>query len=564
MTYAEQIREQLNNNTDTIRAVIYARVSTDNEGQKESCSNQVLMAKNYIAKHPNIKLVGTYVDDGISGKNDFTRPQYNEMLQELSLEKFDLIITKALSRLNRDELNSLHLNSLLVEHTATVLTLEDGQVHDFEDMNSGLLHSIKYAMDAQFVKQQSINGHKTHELRCAKKELSAKDISFGYVWNSADKTISINEEEAEIIRRVFEDYVYRNGTPSSIHQALKKDGINKCARSVSNMIQNERYIGKFYINKRTTKLGTGQAKSKRIAIPKEQWVCCERPDLQIVDTDLFEMAQRIHKSRITIYEKPDKKTVQARFRGTHLYAGKIFCPVCGKPYQFGYADRKKTIPVYRIKSHSDCPNPVRSIFEKDLEEITKKALKQTIDEQNNVCTSLESILSECVESSQNNGAEISKLKKQRTSREKQIDNLMDSLADGILSSAARDRIMGKINDITSEIDALTDSINYKEANKLDESYVTEKMAEINGAIADLRNFTSIDRERILNYIERIDMPANGDIEIVLTTGKVITVTQQIDSDFSGEDSVGKKGIQDVLYSLLVTHPKLQAHDILLQ
>lgn len=549
MTYAKQIQEQLNNNTGSIRAVIYARVSTDNEGQKESCSNQVQMAQNYISKHPNIKLVGTYVDDGISGKNDFTRPEYNEMLQELSLEHFDLIITKALSRLNRDELNSLLLNSMLVEHTATVLTLEDGQIHDFEDMNSGLLHSIKYAMDAQFVKQQSINGHKTHELRCANKELSAKDISFGYVWNTTDKTISINEEEAEIVRRVFEDYVYRNGTPSSIQQALKAEGIDMCGRSISNMIKNERYIGKFYINKRTTKLGMGQAKSKRIALPKEQWVCCERPDLQIVDTDLFEMAQRIHQSRITIYEKPDKKTVQARFRGTHLYAGKIFCPVCGKPYQFGYADRKKTIPVYRIKSHSDCPNPIRAIYEKDLEEITKKALKQTIDEQNSVCASLEAVLSECVEASQNNGEEISKLKKQRASREKQIDNLMDSLADGILSSAARDRIMEKINTITNEIDSLTDSINYKEANKLDESYVSEKMADIKGAIADLRNFTSIDRERVLNYIERIDMPANGDIEIVLTSGQVITVTQQIDSDFSCEDSVGKKEIQDVRYYL---------------
>ena len=127
------------------------------------------------------------------------------MLKQLSEDGFDLIITKALSRLNRDELNSLMLNSLLIEHDATVLTLEDGQIHDFEDMNSGLLHSIKYAMDAQFVKQQSINGRKTQELRCEKKELSAKDCSYGYDWHREDKTITINEEQAEIVRRIFED-----------------------------------------------------------------------------------------------------------------------------------------------------------------------------------------------------------------------------------------------------------------------------------------------------------------------------------------------------------------------
>lgn len=550
MSYAEELKQKLQiGSTDPVRAVIYARVSTDNEGQKESCSNQVMLAKGYITDHPNIHLVATYIDDGISGKNDFTRPQYNEMLQQLSEDGFDLIITKALSRLNRDELNSLMLNSLLIEHDATVLTLEDGQIHDFEDMNSGLLHSIKYAMDAQFVKQQSINGRKTQELRCEKKELSAKDCSYGYDWHRDDKNITINEDQAVIVRRIFEDYVYRNGTPASIQRALKAEGINICGRTVSNIIEDERYIGKFYINKRTTKLGTGRTKSKRIKLPKEQWVLCERPDLRILDTDLFEMAQRIHQTRITIYEKPDKKTTQARFQGMHKYAGKIFCPVCGKPYQFGYADRKKTVPVYRIKNHSDCPNPIRQIYGHDLEEITKKALKQTIDQQEEVCISLEQVLTEIVEASQNSGDEIDRLKKQRASKEKQLDNLIDQLSEGGLTEAAKSRIKTKINNITEETDRLTETIKHKENNKLDDSYVTEKLASIRAAIADLRNFTSIDRDRILNYIERIDMPPNGDIEILLKSGQVIVANVDNNSDFSDGDSVGKKGIQDDRYSL---------------
>ena len=547
MNYAEEIKRKLQTgSTDPVRAVIYARVSTDNEGQKESCSNQVALAKGYIADHPNIKLVATYIDDGMSGKNDFTRPQYNEMLQQLSIDGFDLIITKALSRLNRDELNSLLLNSMLIEHNATVLTLEDGQLHDFEDMNSGLLHSIKYAMDAQFVKQQSINGRKTQELRCEKKELSAKDCAYGYDWHREDKSITINEAQAEVVRRIFEEYVYRNGTPSSIQRALSAEGISICNRTVANIIQDERYIGKFYINKRTTKLGTGRTMSKRIKLPREQWVLCERPDLQIVDTDLFEMAQRVHNTRIMVYEKPDKKTSQARFRGIHKYAGKIFCPVCGKPYQFGYADRKKTVTIYRIKNHSNCPNPIRRIYEHDLEEITKKALKQTIDQQEEICISLEKILTEIVESSQNSAGEIDRLKKQRALKEKQLDNLIDQLSEGGLTEAARNRVKTKINHITEETDKLTEVIKDKETNRLDDSYITEKLASIKAAIADLRNFTSIDRDRILNYIERIDMHPNGDIEILLKSGHVIVAKITNDSDFSGRDSVGKNGIQDVL------------------
>ena len=549
MSYAEELKHKLQNGcTDSIRAVIYARVSTENEGQKESCSNQVMLANGYIAEHPNIRLVATYIDDGISGKNDFTRPQYNEMLQQLSENEFDIIITKSLSRLNRDELNSLMLNSLLIEHNATVLTLEDGQIHDFEDINSSLLHSIKYAMDAQFVKQQSINGRKTHELRCKKKKLSSIDCSYGYDWHSEDKTITINEDQAEIVRRIFEDYVYRNGTPASIQRAFKAEGINICSRTVSNIIKNEKYIGKFYINKRTTKLGTGRTKSKRIKLPKEQWILCERPDLQIVDTDLFEMAQRIYQTRITIYEKPGKKTTQARFQGLHKFAGKIFCPICGKPYHFGYADRKKTLAVYRIKNHSDCPNPIHQIYEHDLEEITRKALKQTINHQKDICIKLEKVLTEIVEASQNNGDEIDKLKKQKTSREKQLDNLIDQLSQGGLTEASKNRIKTKINNITEETDNLAMAIEKKETTKLDDSYVTEKLASIRLAIADLRNFTNIDRDRILNYIERIDMPPNENIEILLKSGQVIVSKIDSTTNFSNEESVVKMGIQDVLYS----------------
>ncbi len=545
MSYAEDIRQQLNNdNSAPIFAVIYAQVSTDNEGQKDSCSNQVALAKTYVSNHSNIQVVGTYVDDGISGKNDFTRPQYNAMLQQISSGNVDLIITKALSRLNRDQLNSLMLSNMLVETNTTVLTLENNQVHDFEDMGSELLHSISFAIDAQYVKRQSINGKKTQELRCQRKELSAKDCSYGYEWHSDTKTITVKDKEAEVVRRVFEDYVYRNGTPASIQSVLKREGINKSSRTISNMIQNERYIGKFYINKRTSKLGTGQSKSKRIQLPKEQWVLVERPDLQIVDTELFEMAQRIHQTRITVYEKPDKKTTQARFQGTHKYAGKIFCPNCGKPYHFGYSDRAKTKPIYTIKSHSECPNPINKISETDLEEITRLALKKTIAEQNEVCKTLEAVLTECVEASQSGGNEIAKLKQQKATRENQIDSLIDTLSEGGLSDAAKDRIKSKINTITEEIDNLTETIKDKESNKLSPSYVSDKVTEIKSAITELRNFTEIDRDRILNYIERIELPANGDVNMLLKSGQAITIVATDNGDFSKGDSVVKKGKQD--------------------
>lgn len=182
-----------------------------------------------------------------------------------------------------------------------------------------------------------------------------------------------------------------------------------------------------------------------------------------------------------------------------------------------------------------------------MEEITRMALKQIVDQQSEVLASLEAILIDCVKASQNSGEEIDRLKKQKASREKQIDNLIDTLTEGGLTEAAKERIKTKINTITDEINNLSVIIKDKESNKLSFSYVTDKVAEIKSAIAELRNFTTIDRDRIQNYIERIELPASGDIDMVLKSGQVITIKQQKTSDFSDGDNVGKKGIQDVLY-----------------
>jgi hypothetical protein len=80
MTYAQDLKTRIcaeAASPSPVRAVIYARVSTDNESQKDSCSNQIYIAKKYLEKHPNIKLLHIFTDDGISGKNDYNRPAYS-------------------------------------------------------------------------------------------------------------------------------------------------------------------------------------------------------------------------------------------------------------------------------------------------------------------------------------------------------------------------------------------------------------------------------------------------------------------------------------------------------
>ncbi|MCR5061107.1 MAG: recombinase family protein [Saccharofermentans sp.] len=520
MSYAEEIRKRLLSEEKTmpLRGVIYARVSTDKDSQKESCANQVYDAERYIQRHPNVVLVGTFVDDGISGKNDYNRPQYNAMLRMIEEGRVDLVITKALSRLNRDQLNSLLLTSTLVDNNATVLTLEDNQVHDFEDINSDLIHCINYAIDEQYVKRQSMNARKTQALRCDKKQLSAKDISFGYFWDRNKKDIIIDEEKAEIVREVFEDYVYRSSSPAEIYKELKKRGLDVCERTVTNILLNERYIGRFYINKKTSKLGTGKKKSQIIKLPPEEWILVERPDLVIVDKELFEMAKRVRETRKNIYHRPDKATMQAYFTGTHKYSAKLYCSACGKPFHYDYADRDKTIPVYRIRKHSECESRVKKVYEENLDQVVSETLKRVFEQQKNVFPSLADTLTKCLKSDEY-ASRIEKLKKDKALKIKRIDTLIDALADEGLTDVAKKRIIDNLNSMEEEVQEISTKIDNYYSYIQDDELIKKRIEGLRASIKELKKFNKIDRERIKIYIEHISVSPNGDFDVYLRAGK---------------------------------------------
>ena len=569
MSYVDELKLQINDETgaEPVVSAIYARVSTRNISQKDSCDNQIKFAREYLSNYKNVLLTPNHVykDDGVSGKSVVGRIAYQQLMDGVKSGEIKLIVAKTCSRLFRDVTESQDFLRTLLKNNAALVTLEDNHLWDFTIHSEEMMFTFMSVIYSGTSFTQSDAGHAAQTRRIRDQKLLPRDLIQGFKWDPQKKDIIIDKETAPIIVDIFEDYVFRNETPASICKSLRQKGIKFpkrkrdedtrepyiayeyiCERTVSNMIQNSKYLGLFTINTRTSIFIPGE-ESKRYKTKSEEQVTVERPDLQIIDRDLFEMAQRIRNSRIAVYEKPDKKTVQAHFQGIHLFAGKIFCPVCGKPYRYDYADRKKTTPIYRIANHRDCPNKVSRIYEHDLEEITKKALKQTIDQQEEVCITLEKTLTEIVEASQNNRDEIDRLKKQHASRENQLDNLIEQLSQDGLTEAAKNRIKTKINNITEETDKLIETIKDKEKHKLDDSYVTEKIASIRAAIADLRNFTSIDRDRILNYIERIDMPSNGDIEILLKSGQVIVTNVNNNKDFSDGDSVGKMGKQDVLY-----------------
>ena len=97
----------LNSDFGKRRVVIYARVSTEHEAQISALENQLDWYKPILAARPEWELVGQYIDEGITGTSAEKRPQFMKMIRDAKQKKFDMIITREVSRFARNTVDTL-------------------------------------------------------------------------------------------------------------------------------------------------------------------------------------------------------------------------------------------------------------------------------------------------------------------------------------------------------------------------------------------------------------------------------------------------------------------------
>lgn len=85
-----------------LRVTFYARVSSEKDEQLNSLSNQISYYQTFIEKNPHWTYVDGYIDEGISGMSTLKRENFHQMIKDAENDKFDLIITKEISRFARN------------------------------------------------------------------------------------------------------------------------------------------------------------------------------------------------------------------------------------------------------------------------------------------------------------------------------------------------------------------------------------------------------------------------------------------------------------------------------
>jgi len=237
-----------------LRVTDYSRVSTDNIKQKNSLRNQVEHFDEMIKKNKNWIYVDGYVDDGVTGTSDIKRENFMRMIADGKSGKFDLIITKEISRFSRNTLDSIKYTRELLQSGVAVLFVNDNINTALPDSELRLTIMASMAQDeirrlSERVKfgmnRAIIDGH-----------ILGNDKLFGYKKNKVTGNLEVDVNNGDIVKNIYKMYVIDDLSLSKIVHYLNYNNIKTnfgkkfSVSTLSRMLRNPKYKG-YYCGKKT-------------------------------------------------------------------------------------------------------------------------------------------------------------------------------------------------------------------------------------------------------------------------------------------------------------------------
>lgn len=322
------------NNQTIKKAVAYIRVSTKSDAQLHSYDYQVNYWKDMIDRNPNLEYVGVYSDWGISGRWLAKRPQLNQLIEDAKEHKFDVVYTKSVSRLSRNTTELLEMVRELRDLGVKVV-FEKENIDTF-DPSAEVFLTIAAAVAENDLKIYSENQRWSFKKRFANGYITIGHQILGYKMNNETNTLEVVEDEAKIVRRIFELYLQGFGF-APISLMLEKEGyknINggtKWSRgTISYILKNEKYKGCSLTQK--VVVINGVAKLNK-GLEKKYYM--ENTHEAIIEPDEFDKVQEIIKLRASATLIGREKVAP------YPFTGKMICGCCGGKFNHKFNNTNK-------------------------------------------------------------------------------------------------------------------------------------------------------------------------------------------------------------------------------
>lgn len=290
---------------DKIRICCYARVSTFHEKQVNALDNQLQWYDSILKDHPNWEKVGVYVDKGITGTKATKRNGFMQMIEDASSGKFDLIITREVSRFARNTVDSLNYTRYLAKMGVEVFFYNDN-IFSLES-DGELRLTIMSAMSQEESRHISDRVLAGQAISREKKILYGNGNILGYNLikgsKSSENTYVIDEKGAETVRMIYDLYLEGMGVKaiaSKMQELKRSSALSGCkwdATKVLRILDNKTYAGYISYKKSYT---TSYLEHSRVAITdrsKHEYVKGNFP--AIISEDKWNKVQALKSKKVT-------------------------------------------------------------------------------------------------------------------------------------------------------------------------------------------------------------------------------------------------------------------------
>ena len=500
------------------RVAAYVRVSTDGEEQLQSFRSQKQYYQDKISQNKDWALVGIYADEGITGTKTKNRDNFLKMVEDSMNGMIDIILTKSISRFSRNLLDTLTYVRMLKDRGITI-------IFEKENINTSTMEgemqlALLASLSQNEVESISQNVKMGVRMKMQRGEMMGFNGCLGYDYHPEDKSITVNEAEAEIVRFIFDRYIEGYGAYTIAKELTKLGKLNKKGEvkwtdsGVRGILKNEKYKGDLMQGKTYT---LDPISKRRLDNRGEQAKYYVKDHHEaIVSEEVWEKAQEICRSRYKVNSNVVEGT-RTKFARKFAFSSMCECGFCGTNLtrRSHHQDTQHKKPVWKCRTASNkgienCPNS-KSIDESIIENAFVEMFRLLAENFDDV---LESVLASVEETFSTDGTaeKLKRVNKEITTLEKRRNKLTDMMLDDKITKEAYDE---KYDEICKKLAKVESEKQLYSEGVATQTSVAKRMKEIRSQLANAEIMDGFDRLVFESIVEKVivgETAADGTVD----------------------------------------------------
>ena len=492
-----------------MKIAAYCRVSTDKADQLNSLDAQKEFFSEYTQRTGDV-LVKLYADEGISGTKIKNRKEFLRMMSDAEKGMFDMVVVKDISRFARNTVD-------LLQNVRKLKAL--GIETQFLTANMTSMGNSEFVLTIFGALAQEESANTSKRVKFGKKLNAEKgrvpNIVYGY-----DKTIGdyfnleINKEESKVVKQIYKWYTEEGYGAAKISNMLNEKGYRtkrNCKWSqnaICRILTNEIYTGKIINGKQEiSDFLTGQRREK----DETEWLVVERPELRIIEDEVFEKAQEILRGRNDAFNLNHE-----RQSNKYLFSTLIKCKECGWSFRRTVRTYKNTYVRWVCsgrngKGADSCPNKT-AIDEEELIQVLQEYFNRVLQQKNKVIDYVVKEFQRVYKAKDENAEYEKELNLQVAKLQRMRQKYMDMYTDDLIS---REELNDKLGGTRQELDRLENELKMVSSNLTKGDQMEKILNDTFKQIEDITDVHEMTNVQLKRLIKKIEVDKDGNVDIYL-------------------------------------------------